>query len=1076
MPGLKIYCFGALRVELDGKPVVNFETDKTRALLVYLAVESSRPHRREHLAGLLWSDIPEKRALQNLRQTILCLRKALRENHSDIPCLIATREEVQLNPAIDYWLDVKAFSAALDQAYRHYRQRIGRGWLNIRPLLRGLAQFQGEFLEQFYLSGGPLFDEWASLQREDYNRRAIEALALLADYHQRRSEHELSRQATARIVELAPWEETAQAQMMRLLAINKQWSAAQNQYVILRRYLRDQLGVEPSQATTSLFNEIRTSAAQNTSLPPHFPLARHNLPDTPTPFVGREMDLDFLSERLADPECRLLSLLGPGGIGKTRLALETAHIQVGLAADGVFFVPLDTISSPEHIPSAIADALELVFTERDDPQTQLLNHLRDKQILLVLDNFEHLLAAQGSTDLLSEILRNAPGIKLLVTTRERLYLQEECAYMLDGMAVPVNKDISLEASGTFDALSLFIRRAQQVHGNFRMDSSNLSAVIHICQLLDGLPLGLELAAAATWDCTCDEIARRIAGGFDELTAYASNVPARHRTLNAAFEVSWRLLTVDQQKLFSQLSVFRGGFEIAAVGAVTGKSLPPDDLHQLLSALAEKSLLRRAVGGRYDLHEAVRQYAAGRLAERPELASLTLAQHVHYYADLVAGLNENLKSSGQASALEMMHKEIGNTRSAWLWLAENKCALEISLCADSIFHYFNIRSRFTEGIEWFQQAVQALESDEAGLLALGMCLSRLGALAYRAHNNTLTEKALDRSLEIISRLDAPGELAFCQIFSGGLMLRKTMFDAAEALAQNSLALYRSLGDQWGESYALYFLGLVYNRMSRYEEAWSVLAEAIMISRRIDNQHRLIAPLNLLGDIACIKGDYDAAETYFQESLEISRALNDRYNQAILLNNLASVYQAKQQYDQERAVFEASLALCREIGDRDGESTALNGLGEMSAHLGEYSQAIHFSQQALSIARQGGDIWTIMVCLNNLGEAYCGLGEYATSEEYLLQALQGASKIQDLDLVARIAVTLGWVYQQRGEFSQAIRLIQAALAHPATEDEARTKGKRWLQEMGAGENAVNNENILEELVTGIIQSKTGKENTD
>jgi len=241
---------------------------------------------------------------------------------------------------------------------------------------------------------------------------------------------------------------------MRLLVMDKQWSAAQNQYIILRRYLREQLAVEPSQASVSLFDEIRTAAAHNTILPPHFPLARHNLPDTPTPFVGRDEVLDFLSERLSDPECRLLSLLGPGGIGKTRLALGAAHNQVGIAADGVFFVPL----------------------------------------------------------------------------------------------------------------------------------------------------GVELAAAATWDCTCGEIAQRIASGFDELTAYASNVAPCHRNLRAAFDVSWQLLSAGQQKVFSQLSVFRGGFEIAAIEAVVGESLALDILHQLLSALAEKSLLRRAATGRYDLHE------------------------------------------------------------------------------------------------------------------------------------------------------------------------------------------------------------------------------------------------------------------------------------------------------------------------------------------------------------------------------------------------------------------------------------------------------------------------------------------
>jgi predicted ATPase/DNA-binding SARP family transcriptional activator/tetratricopeptide (TPR) repeat protein len=1065
-PGLRIYCFGTLRVELDGKPVVTFETDKTRALLVYLAVESSRPHRREHLAGLLWSDIPEKRALQNLRQTILYLRKALCVERSAAPCLIATRDEVQLNPAFDTWLDVSAFSSALDEAYCHYQRRSGHGWLNIRLLQRGLAQVKGDFLEQFYLGGSPLFDEWASLQREEYNRRTLEALALLADYYQRRSEYELARQTTLRIVELAPWEETAQAQMMRLLAMDKQWSAAQNQYAILRRYLRDQVGVEPSQATLSLFDEIRTAATQNKVFPPNLPLARHNLPNMPTPFVGRDADLDYISKQLSDPECRLLTLLGPGGIGKTRLALEAARDQVGITADGVFFVPLVSVNSREQIPSAIADALGLVFSERGDPQTQLLEYLRQKQILLVLDNFEHLLAAQGSTNLLSEVLRQASGIKLMVTTRERLHLQEECVYTLEGMAYPARDDTPLEASGSFDALNLFERLAQQVHGNFFLDTSNLSSIIRICQLLDGLPLGVELAAAASWDCTCAEIARRIAQGFDELTTYASNVPPRHRSLHAAFDVSWQLLTAAQQHVFCCLSAFRGGFEISAIQALLEDTIPLSELHPLLSALVEKSLLRRTPTGRYELHEAIRQYAAGRLSGMPELSSAIQAKHARYYADLIANQTGSLKSSNQANALNLIHPEIENTRCAWEWLVSNRCTVEISHCVESIFLYFNIRSQFTEGIELFQQAVHALEGYEAGILARGMCLSRLGALAYRARNHTLAQEALDRSLEIFNRLDEPSELAFCQIYSGGVMMRKANYNAAQALAQNSLALYRTLGDEWGESYALYFLSLVKNRTGRFEEALPLSAEAVAVSRRLGNPHRLIAPLNLLGDIACVRGDYETAESHFLESLEISRALNDLYNQAILLNNLATVYQAKQQYDQERAVFEASLALCREIGDQDGEAIALNGLGEMAVHLEEYAQAIQFSQQALQVASQATDAWTSVVCLNNLGEAYCGIGENFTAEAHLQQALQAALKIQALDLVARTAVLLGRVYQQRGENSQAIRFMQAALAHPAIDDETRTKGMRWLSEMGADVNVDSRAETLDEVAASII----------
>jgi predicted ATPase/DNA-binding SARP family transcriptional activator/Flp pilus assembly protein TadD len=1060
MPRLLISSLGALSITLDGKPITaDFDTDKTRALLIYLVIESSRPHPRNRLAGILWPDQPEQHALHSLRQRLSHLRKILGDETAAVPFLLITRDAIQWNPASDYWLDAQAFDHALAASYHHYQRRNGPGWLNIHLLKRAMQFYRGQFLELFSPVGSDLFAEWASLQREDRNRRAVEALALLADYHERRGEFVLARQAVGRIVDLAPWEETAQAQMMRLLAMDQQWSAAQNQYAILRRFLREQLGVEPSQATTALFNEIRGAAAKNLPFPPRQPPLRQYLPDLPTPFIGREADLSLLSERLSDPECRLLTLLGPGGIGKTRLALEAAREQLGVTADGVFFVPLVAVRTNELLLPNIADALGLVFTDRNDPQTQLLDYLRNKQLLLVLDNFEHLLSAPGSTELLVEILHQAPGVMLLVTSRQRLNLQEECIHHLNGMSYPPEGSLQPHSPESFDALALFAQRARQVRGSFALDPTSLPAVIQICQAFDGLPLGVELAAAATWDCTCAEIIERIARGFNELTASASNGNPKHRSLRAAFDISWQLLNPDQQAVFCLLGVFRGGFEAAAVEAVTGLSLAEGRLGSLLSALVDKSLLRRSSNGRYDLHEVVRQYAAETLAEMPERSASAQARHAHYYADFIADQNSSLKGAGQALALEVIHREIENTRNAWVWLIENNHSDGISRCVDSLYQYFNICSRFGEGIEWFQQATQMMKSHTTSKLALGIILTRLGSLAFRSRTNDLASEALNQGHEILSCLDEPQELAFCLVALGGLQLRRKDYDPAMAFANKALDLYQTSSDEWGISHALYLLGLIKNRMGRFDEALLFLEKTLSVSRRLNNQYRLIAPLNLLGDIACTKGDFNSAEKFFQESLEISRSLNDRYNQALLLNNLATVYQAKQQYDQERAVFEASLVLCREIGDRDGEAIALNGLGEMAVHLGQFEQAVYYSQQALQIAQQVDEVWTIIVCLNNLGEAYCGIGDTALAEAHLRKALQSASEIQAVDLLVRVVITLGRVYQQRAEINQAVQLIQAGLAHSAIDDEPRVKARRWLMEMNADVEVEQNDEALE-----------------
>jgi predicted ATPase/DNA-binding SARP family transcriptional activator len=1064
MPRLQISCLGTLSITLDGRSITDdFDTNQTRALLIYLVIEASRPHPREYLAGILWPDQPDQRALHNLRQRLAYLRKILGDDTAAVPFLLVTRNTVQWNSESDYWLDIQVFTQSLSAAYRHYQHRNGKGWLKIRQLKQALQVYQGQFLDLFYLSGSDLFLEWVTLQREDSNRQAVEGLALLADYYERRGEYALARQAVARVIELAPWEETAQSQMMRLLAMDQQWSAAQNQYAILRRYLRDQLNVEPSQATVSLFNEIRAAAAHNSAIPARLLRSQHNLPDPPTSFIGRVEDLNFLSERLSDPECRLLTLLGPGGIGKTRLAMESAREQVGIPADGVFFIPLVQINTSKLILSAIADGLGMSVSDRFDLETLLLNYLRNKHLILVLDNFEHLLAAQDSIDLLSKILQEAPGVRLVVTSRERLSLQEECIYLLNGMSYPSNGDLGNAAPESFDSLALFTRRARQLRGNFALDANTLPAAIRICQLFDGLPLGVELAAAACWDCTCDEIFDRITRDFDELTASASNITPRHRSLSAAIDVSWQLLTPVQRIVLCQLSVFRGGFDTAAAQAVAGIELGPTGLVPLLSVLVDKSLLRRSTSGRYDLHEVIRQYAADKLANIAEGAASVLARHARYYADFLANLNGNLKNASQAIALDAVHREIENARTAWGWLSENHCADEISRCADSLYQYFNVRSRFSEGIELFQQAVQGLDHHDLGKFGLGVSLSRLGALAYRARENTLAHGALLHSLEIFNRMDVPSELALCMISLSGLQLRQKEFETALAYAHSSLGLYRRLTDQWGESYALYLLGLIKIRMGQFDEAWPVLVESVEVSRRMGGHQRLIAPLNLLGDVACFKGDYESAEKYFQESLDISRTLSDRYNQAIVLNNLATVYQSKQQYDQEIAVFNASLALCREIGDRDGEATALNGLGEMAVHLGEYEQAVRYSQEAMQIAQQVGEMWTIIVCLNNLGEAYCNLGETSKAEIYVRQALRAAFEIQALDLLTRTTVTLGRVYQKCGEINRAVRLIQAALANSALDDEPRVKARRWLTEMGMSVEVKNRDAALGEVVT-------------
>jgi DNA-binding SARP family transcriptional activator len=392
MAHLSLVLLGALRLELDGTPVTAFESDKVRALLAFLAVEADRPHRRDALAGLLWPERPERAAHLSLNQALANLRRAIGDRTAVTPLLRITPETIQFDRASDHDLDVVAFSDLLAACDQHSHRHPETCTSCARRLHQAAALYRGSFLDQFFLSDSALFEEWALVKRERLHRRVLRALAQLADYYERRGEYDAAQHYLWSQLELDPWREESHRQLMRVLALGGQRSAALMQYATCRRILTEELGVEPETETAALYAQIQRGAAltngratlPTTNVPAHTPL---------TPFIGRETELAQLADRLEDRGCRLLTLVGLGGIGKTRLALQAATDQRASFRDGVCFVALAQLRSAEFVVPAIAGALRFAFHGAVDPKTQLLAYLRAKDLLLVLDNFEHLLPA-----------------------------------------------------------------------------------------------------------------------------------------------------------------------------------------------------------------------------------------------------------------------------------------------------------------------------------------------------------------------------------------------------------------------------------------------------------------------------------------------------------------------------------------------------------------------------------------------------------------------------------------------------------------------------------------------------------
>ncbi len=472
------------------------------------------------------------------------------------------------------WIDAHAFEAHFSRIERHPHPNLATCPECMAGYTQALSLYRGEFLHGVYPADSLPFSEWALLRREHLHNLALQGLQRLALHHQRGGELDLALGYARRQLELEPWREEAHAQVMTILALRGDHSAALHAYERCRQVLMEELGVEPSEETRRLYERILATRKQR----------RHNLPQPATPFLGRKAELNQISDYLADPDCRLLTLLGPGGIGKSRLAIRAAQAQVYAFLQGVYLVQLAGVHSPAQIVHAIAGVLEFEFQPLGDPKAQLLNYLRDKELLLVLDNFEHLLnpVDLSSVTVLEELLETAPGLRLMVTSRQRLNLSREWVFVLHGLSYPAHiADQNLEHS---EAVQLFMQSARRTTPGFQLGDDEKPFIARICQLLEGVPLAIELAAAWTRVMSPNQIVLEIERNLDFLASAYPDLPERQRSLRATFEHSYHLLSPEEQQVLCRLSIFPTSFDRAAARQIADAPL------HILTSLVDRSLL------------------------------------------------------------------------------------------------------------------------------------------------------------------------------------------------------------------------------------------------------------------------------------------------------------------------------------------------------------------------------------------------------------------------------------------------------------------------------------------------------
>jgi predicted ATPase/transcriptional regulator with XRE-family HTH domain len=710
----------------------------------------------------------------------------------------------------------------------------------------------------------------------------------------------------------------------------------------------------------------------NEELPAPDPVIRQNkLPVFPTQFIGREFEISIVSNQLRDPSCRLLTLTGPGGVGKTRLAVEVAGKLESVFPDGIFFLPMASVNQPEAIIPAIANGLGIVFSGPADPTTQLINTLRDKKVLIVIDNMEHLI---GGGSILGEILHQAPNVKILLTSREQMHLQWEWIFDVQGLPIP--EETTAEALETNSAATLFLKRARQTAQHDILTSDEANALVQICKFVDGLPLAIELAASWVRIMSFREIAQELEQNIGLLETDMRDVPARHRSIKGVFDHSWALLAEEERTILMRLSVFSGGFTRKAAEAVAGASL------LLLSSLVSKSLLRynkKADG--YDFHELVRQYMLDRLNEQPELEHFAHARFAEYYASWLAGLEMPLKSTQQVEVSARIRSENANWSTAWNWSASQHRLDLLDQMEPCLYWFHEIHSENAEALSLIAFAVSELRTAGAPAVlktnaqkaSLARLINALGWFEFRTGNIERAVALFTESLELAQTTTEPNHevLYYIYVDWGYLSLGIGDFEASARLTHTSLehayafvhtpALSHLQGGQWHAAVSINILGIVEFQRGNLEGAYRQLTDSLMMWRTVGDLRGLTFCMLYLSSAALALGKIDAAKTTLTESNSIAKKKMDRWAHAFGLDLLGKVAMLEREFEKARDMFEHSLVLSDEIGDKWAGIQVRIHLGEALALLGQDEAAKRLFYEAYRIAQQAKWVPTILEAL-------------------------------------------------------------------------------------------------------------------
>ncbi|TNE50162.1 MAG: tetratricopeptide repeat protein [Deltaproteobacteria bacterium] len=1006
---LHLKLLGTLDIRWGTQDIEGFPTDKIRALLVYLCLEP-RSHRRDVLASLLWSNWESKEAKKNLRQSLHRLKQTLNKVEEGLAeqLLHVTRQDVQISPElIDS--DVVELEATLEHWEAKHWEGLYTNASALEELVALVDSYGGELLVGFDLSEEPVFDDWLRHKRETLRTHIVTLLRHLVEAYQVRHDYETADRLLLRWLELEPWSEGAHRSRMRVLALQGQRSAALAQYHTCVEILLTEFQADPTDETVELYDQIHYEEVGGER--PADAEILHNFPAETTLFVGREPSLQELLELLSRDNKRLITLMGPGGTGKTRLAVEVCRRLVQGShpfVDGVFRISLNSLNKPERFPATLGQQMGLAPQASGDWESQLFDFMRSRCLLLLLDNFEDILPARS---FLQSLLEKAPYIKVLVTSRIALNVSSEHRYVVKGLL----------PSG---AVQLFLQRAEQVGSEIEHEE-DFRAIETLCQHVEYLPLAIELAASWTRMMDVNSIVEEVQSDIDFLQSDWGDLPERHQSIRNVLNYSLSLLKPEEQKGLAQLSLFRGSFSLKAARAIAGCSV------RMLARCTDHALVQRSPENRYSLHALLRQFLESLRLEQGQEAVLQ-QKYGSFFLELLATETSKFLGGTSTSAMQQIQLEMENIRQAWILAMEAHYYEGLSQAADDFALVWTHTGLLEEGCELFEAVVESLQQHPSGsippekrdeYLSLfqvhqAQFLSEMGKPQRVA---TLTENVLHASAA-----SSPSLAAHANNARGEAHIHLAEYPEAIECFERSIALSEHSPRWERKSHAFARLGYIFFLLGDYEKALDMLEDGLSLDRLHNFQAGVAKKLNLSS--FCYKeiGQLERAYDCSKQAISVARELRSRADEGRYLNNCGVILLHKERNGEALEHYMEARQIFAEMGLQINELTANANVGIMHWHEGRFHLAVQCLRQTIEGYEALGSFGKAGMMRANLGQILRDMGRFAEAEEHIRHSLEHNRKHQHKVEEGRVLAMLGELKVYSGDMEEALSLLQEGTA--------------------------------------------------